>query len=450
MKPVVDILPSNPRSRLFGIPAPPRRFEPLAIGGALVCLIAHLVAIPGLNELAGQGGVLEGELPSWYHRTTDLLLLSFAVNLLALLRIWWCGHERQGVTLAFFAIVTSAWMLLLLGFIRSSGIEVVSQEGFDLTLTRPTFLTCAVVYGSLVYGGFALATRVRRAIPGPTLAATLALLLGATVVAAGWTAQMVRSVFVRETFAAYRAVLPESTTAHPYKSPFPDHWVSGVVLGFEVTGTVGFRGLGNYAWIGMWGSPFPEELDEEVEGGPTSLEDAREGLHLMESDLLWPTPSEHPLLQPWRDNSLFLGPASDHHFEDLAELLDVAREVFPERSTVGLLTCRRYDRSHGIRAMLTGVDVAALHCIPLETLPIQGAPTVRVSFRESKLVLELKDMPVGGDRGLTTRLAGLQPEGINFECHPRVHVSYVVRILDAIRSAGTIRIAIPPASDRSE
>ena len=443
-----DLLPRDPRSRLFGIPAPPRPFEPLALGGALVCLIAHFAAIPGLNELAGQGGILEGDLPSWYHTTTDLLLLSFAVNLLALLRIWWCGHERQGVMLAFFAIVTSAWMLLLLGFFRgtclASMAKVSNLEGFHVSLTHPIFLLCAIGYGTLLYCGYDLVTRSRRTTQGPKLAVGLVLLLGVVVAGASWTALTVRSVLVRATLAEYQPVLPESTTADPYVSPLSDGWVQGAILGLDAEEAVICSDLWLYAMAGGWKRA--HELHDLFEDWPPSLKDRHDWLLEIDSGSVEPLPST----QHWLDNSLFLAPTPDHHFEDLTGLLNVSRESFPERSIAGLLACRRYDRSQGIQSMLTGEEVPALHCIPLETQPIPDAPTVRVSFRDSRIVLGLNGEPTTGDADLTARLASALPEGVNFECHPRVHVSYVVRVLDVIRSAGVIRVAIPPVSDQSE
>jgi hypothetical protein len=433
----------KPRSRLFWVPESPRPFEPLAILGGSICLVAHFVAIPASSELAEWGGVMEGELPSWYRTTVWILVASFAVNILALLRIWWRGHSRQGGMLVFYAITTGAWMKLLLGFLRGGGHVNPCLEGFSKPMAQPLFLLAATVYGTLLYGGYSFLTRSRRATHGPQLAAGLLLLLCVAVAGASWTVLTVRSVFVHEVFHSYSEVIPVSTTALPYQDPLGNHtWTQGWVFSLESGEPPVYHALSAYMRIPGLGAIDDRDEEVEYEDGPPRFEYLREWVSEIDSGEVLHIPS----MQRWLDNSLFVALRPHQRFEDLVTLLDTCREVFPGRVTVVLLARRRYGRSQGIRAMLTGHEVSALHCIPLETLAIPGAPVVRISFRNSQLLLELNGEPVVDNQELTARLTSNRPDGVNFECHPRVHVAYLVQVLDAIRAAGSARLAIPPTS----
>lgn len=105
------------------------------------------------------------------------------------------------------------------------------------------------------------------------------------------------------------------------------------------------------------------------------------------------------------------------------------------------------DRSRGHRSRLFGIPVPPR---PFETLAISGAPTVRVGSRDSRMVLELNGETVGAEEDLTARLASDRPEGVNLASHPAVSVDYLVGVLDAIRSAGVTRVAIPPVARDGE
>ena len=420
------------RSRLYAVPTPSKPYEALAVLGAILCLIAHLLAIGELNDLASAGGIRWGEMSGVFRTAVWLSLAAFAISGLSLVRIWWEGRRHQGMVLACYGLIINPYMLYMIGW-------AVHSDGVSMDLPQSVSLVTGLCFAAFLVCVFMLLTRRVGPHLGPRLALGLIALLAVGFGGGAWGALTLRSVEEDVQVRRYELILPESTTSLSCMKVLGEWVLWFPVLALDAEGGPTYRSLGRYCTPVDFddGQPF-DDGGLEREGSGSAFEDARVWLDDLDEWILGRGISREQL---WLDSSLHLALAPERTAGEFLELLESCREEFPERGIVSLLVWKRPD-ANWQRVLLEGEKLNLLHAIQIELEPLAGAFALRAISGPDGPRLLGDEQQVFDAAALAEFLIEYRRPEVNLELARDLTITDTVRILDILREAGMRRIAV--------